>query len=232
MLALLMAQWADWDPFAKGFSAVLVGVLLLVVALWLTIGQISKILSPKPVQTCNPVCETTEWINFVICHTMQLFDNEEAAKSIAQMVTAQISPRELALKELGDPPIVHNVTTLDVKEVDDIRVLVPIEWINGPSVELKMSRLIALEFDLVHFYGVILLTWPGKSDRKIEVKFNERVKLDFDFAIKLFGALEVSLTKIPMFGYVVKQIVALVLSRKRIKLELPALPPNPNANLQ
>ena len=222
-------SWNSLDPASKGFVAVSVGLIVLTLLVWLLLGKITAFLSPKPVQSASTVCEPSEWINFIISHVAPHFQNKDSLRDLEKLISSKISPRSMTIHSLGNPPEISDVTTLEPNEADDIRLLIPVDWKDGPSIDVKLSRRLGIEFDLHAFKGSILINWPGSSDRRLDIGFNKVVKFDFDLALKLFNSVKISLTEVPFMGAIVKAVVSLVLSRRQFRIDLPAAPNSPNS---
>lgn len=219
--AVMSKLWDLLDPFSKGFVAIFISFGIIAILLWLLMDRISKIFSPKAADMNCPVSESTDWLNFILESIMPHFDNQESTAKISKAISRYTSPNRISILSLGNPPVIKEVTTLEMKDGDDIRILVPIQWINGVSLDFFLSKSVCIELDLHYFNGTILLTWPGGNNRKMELRFNETMKLDFDFSIRFLGGIRLSLTAIPIIGAIVKDIVALAISRKQFPIELP-----------
>ena len=221
--------WSSLDPAWKGFVAVSLGLLFLTLFVWLMLGRICLFLSPKPIETSGSVCESSEWMNFIISRLAPHFRGQDSRTRLEKLISSAIAPRSVIIHSLGNPPEINDVTTLELREADDIRFLIPIEWRNGLSLDLILKRRLALEIDIHKFKGQILVNCPGNSDRKIDVRFNRLVTLDFDMSMKLFNRIKISLTETPFLGTIVKRIAALILSRRQFRIDLPAAPATPNS---
>ena len=213
-------------PFFSGFAITFVITIFLIIFLRFIISYIPKLLGSKPI-TYKSVKESTEWLNFLLDKINQHFQNENSIKEFNSFITSKIHPYQLRLLSLGNSPVISYVATLEMQEADDIRLLIPIDWKNGPSFDLiTSSKLIKYEIDLFHFTGQVLVSWPGSSASRLEVRFVGNSCIDFDLSIQLLNFIHFSLTNIPLVGEIVKGIVASYIAKQVFYLYLP----KPNFN--
>lgn len=211
------------NPFALGFVVAFAILLLILVILRLSLPNASKLFAPRPIPY-KSVEESTEWLNFVLYRVMTHFQTEDAIEKISKKVTDKINPHKFKLLSLGNAPTIEHVGTLQMKEPDDIRILVPVDWQGGPSFDLTIGRgrkKIKVEFDLTKFFGKVLMSWPGDSDSSVEIRFDSEFTLDFEVVVQLGPFIRVPVTQLPLLGEIVKGIVAILASRQVIVIDLP-----------
>ena len=126
------------NPFCLGFVLTFTFLLLLLIILRLSLPNASKLFAPRPIPY-KSVEESTEWLNFVLYRVMTHFQTEDAIMKISKKVTDKLKPHKFKLLSLGNAPTIEHVGTLQMKEPDDIRILVPVDWDGGPSFDLTIG---------------------------------------------------------------------------------------------
>ena len=211
------------NPFCLGFVLTFTFLLLLLIILRLSLPNASKLFAPRPIPY-KSVEESTEWLNFVLYRVMTHFQTEDAIMKISKKVTDKIKPHKFKLLSLGNAPTIEHVGTLQMKEPDDIRILVPVDWDGGPSFDLTIgagNMKIRVEFDLKKFFGKVLMSWPGDSDSSLEIRFDSEFTLDFDVVVQFGHAFRIPVTQLPLLGEIVKGVASILVSRQVIVIDLP-----------
>ena len=187
----------------------------------LTVPNAHKLFGKKP----NPYKsfkESTEWLNFIIYRILTHFQTDESIKKINKIVNSSVAPHHFNLLSLGNAPIVKHVLTLEMKDPDDIKILIPLEWKKGPSLDFILNKnLLRVEFDLKYFCGKMLVSWPGSNPTQLEFRLIDEFIIDFDLAIQYKNKVRFSFMKIPLIGQIVKGIIELIVTRQVFELTLP-----------
>ncbi|OHT10378.1 hypothetical protein TRFO_20437 [Tritrichomonas foetus] len=218
------------DYFLYGFTISFTIVIIALLILRVIISHIPRILGSKPL-TYQSVTESTEWLNFIINRVTTHYQSENSIQEINNFITAKVHPIQFHLLSIGNPPVISHVATLEMQEADDIRLLVPIEWRNGPSFDIiGYKQFLNLEIDLLNFTGEILVSWPGSSQNRLEIQFMSGSSIDFDLSIQFLNILHFSVTNIPLIGEIVKGLVACIIAKQVFPVYLPKQPINSEAN--
>ena len=135
------------NSFVLGFSISFIILLVLLVLLRLTIPYVSKLFGNKPIPY-KSTTESTEWLNFVLHRVLSHFQKDESIDLINTIVNSKVKPHYFCLYTLGSSPVVKSVLSLEMKEIEDIKIIIPIEWIDGPFVEFVVDKNLAC----VQFY--------------------------------------------------------------------------------
>lgn len=231
VLSFLNSLDQELNTFLFGVSISFILLLILLILLRLTIPYVSKLFGNKPIPY-KSTTESNEWLNFVLYRILCHFRKRESIDLINEIVNAKIKPHHFNLYTLGSTPIVNNVLTLEMKEVEDIKIIIPIEWIDGPFLQIIVDKNLAcIEFYLKKFAGQILVSWPENSPSQMQFRFIGDLNLEFDLSIQIKNLFYFSLLEIPLLGPVIKGIIELIITRQVFELifPLPNLDPNLSA---
>lgn len=216
------------NPFALGFLFSFIIFFILLVLLRLTIPYVSKLFGNKPIPY-KSTKESNEWLNFILYRVLSHFQTDESIDLINKIVNSKVKPHHFCLFTLGSSPIVKSVLSLEMKEVEDIKIIIPIEWIDGPFLEFVVeNNLACIQFYLKKFIGQILVSWPGNSPSQMEFRFIGDLNLDFDLSIQVKNYFRFSLLEIPLLGPTIKGIIELVITRQVFELIFPLPNLNPD----
>lgn len=212
------------ELFFTCFVITFVIVLVVLFIVSLIAPYFSKLFGTKSVPY-KSVIESTEWLNYILYHTLMHFHNEDSITEINNFIAMKIHSNQFHLISLGKAPVIEHVATLEMQEADDIRLLIPVEWKNGPSLDINKSKFLQIEIDIFYFSGQILASWPGNSPNLLEIKFVGDTKIDIHVAIQFLGLIRISLTDIPLLGKIIKGIISLYVVKQTFHIQLPK--PNP-----
>ncbi|OHS95838.1 hypothetical protein TRFO_38022 [Tritrichomonas foetus] len=220
------------NSFFIGFLFSFISLLVILVILRLTVPYASKLFGNKPIPYKSFV-ESTEWLNFIIYRVLTHFQTDEAIEQINSIVNANIPPHNFRLISLGNAPVIKHVLTLEMKDIDNINIIIPLEWINGPSLDFVLGENLArIEFDLFKFFGQIFISWPENSPTKFEFRFIGDFIVDFDISFQFKEYFRFSLMKIPLIGQIIKGIIELIVVRQVFEITLPDINLDPDSPIQ
>jgi hypothetical protein len=216
--------WAFFLGFVSGF----VILLLLLVFLRLTLPYSRELFGQAPIPY-HSIEESTDWLNFIVYRVLTHLESEESLQRISRIVSAKLNPsgkpRGVALRliSLGNAPTIPKVSTLKMPNPDDIKILIPIEWTRGPSLDLTFGgpRGGRIEVDLSKPAGRVLFSWPGGDARTLRIRFDHDFQFDLEIALVIRSLARLSLTGIPLLGPVLKGIVVFAISRQVFEIDLP-----------
>ncbi|EAY07325.1 hypothetical protein TVAG_139550 [Trichomonas vaginalis G3] len=170
----------------------------------------------------KPVTESTDWLNFSIERFMEIVDSPEGLEKLSNAISNAMAPNYFKLNSIGSNPIISHISTLKMKEADDIRIAVPITLDIGPSFDVGFNcKNLILKIDVIKLKTTLLLTWLGNSDTCIELTFVDGFDIDFYLSVKLFHFLTFTLSEIPILGAIIKALGTLFIQRQVIKINLP-----------
>lgn len=203
-------------------------VLLVLFIISLIAPYFSRLFGAKSVPY-KSVIESTEWLNYILSHFLMHFQSEDSITKINDLIAMKIHSNQFHVISLGKAPIIDHVATLEMQEADDIRLLIPIEWESGPSLDIFKSKFLKIEFDLLNFSGQILASWPGNSPNLLEIKFVGDTKIDIHTAIQFLNIIRISITDIPLLGKIIKGFISLYIVKQTFHINLPK--PNPKKEM-
>lgn len=202
--------------------------LLILLVLRGVIPFIAKVIPPMELTT-KPVTESVDWLNFSIERAMDILDTPEGLEKVSNAVSNMIAPNHFKLHSIGQNPIISHISTLKMKEADDIRIVMPIRCDIGPSFDIGLNRKnLILRLDVIKFNTTMLLTWQGNNDTCVELSFVNNFEIDFYLSLKLFMFFSFSISEIPIIGAIIKSIVTLFLQSQIYKINLPKPLPREN----
>ena len=211
--------------FLVGFVISFSILLILLIFLRLTIPYISKLFGKRsiPYQIYE---ESTDWFNFVVYRIMSHFGTEESINLINEIVNSKIYPHQFRLLSLGKPPIIQSVLTLEKKKTEDIKIIIPLEWINGPSFDFILKKkILRIEFTFTQFRGKVFVSWPENSPQNLKFRFIDDMNLDYNLSIQFKNIIRFSLLQIPLLGPIIKGLLEVIITRQVFEIEFP----NPTA---
>ncbi|EAX94397.1 hypothetical protein TVAG_194830 [Trichomonas vaginalis G3] len=164
--------------------------------------------------------ESTDWLNFIIYRVLTHFQTPESIAKINALVNDKVKPAKFELLTLGNSPVIPYVATLDVNNKDDIKILIPLTWEEGPSLNFSMlNENLTAEVDLKLFKGTLLVSWPTNQEIDLEIRFINDCKIDFDVSLILFKNTWLPLSSIPLFGPVIKGLISFFMTKGAIKVK-------------
>lgn len=208
------------NSFCKGFLISFLICFFILLILRLTIPYASKLFGNQPIPYQSDV-ESTAWLNFIIDRFIFHFQSKETLNAINNVVNEKIHPMRFQLVSFGNTPSIGNVETLEMKQADDIKILIPMHWKKGPSFDMKVNGCTEIMVDLLNFNGKVLIEWLGNSESDVRVRFIENVILDFDLSIRLFDLFEFSLTRVPLLDPIIKGLISVFISKQVVNIPLP-----------
>lgn len=212
------------NSFYTGFFISFIICFIVLIILRLTIPYASKLFGNQPIPYQSEV-ESTDWLNFILDRFISHFQSKETLDKVSNILNEKIHPMRFKLVSLGNTPVIGSVETLEMKQADDIKILIPMKWKCGPSFDLSVNGCTEIMVDLLNFEGKALIEWLGNSESDVKVRFLENVILDFNLSVKLFNIFNFSLTRIPFLDPIIKGLISLIISKQIFDIPLP----NPNA---
>ena len=216
-------------PFFVGFLITFILLLVAFLFLRITVPYATKLFGSNPIPY-KSFKESTDWLNFILYRVLTHFQTAESIQRINELVTSKIKFAKFNLLSLGRTPQIPSVSTLKMKDQNDIKILIPLSWENGPSFDISLlHNNIVFESDLVLFKGTLLVSWPPNNEINVELRFVGDIQVDFEVCVLLFNKYRFSITQLPLFGPIIKGILPFILTKRSIiiKAEL-SLPPNLN----
>lgn len=211
--------------FFQVFIWTIIIFILILALIRITLPHIAFLFNPDEIPY-KKTQESTEWLNFILTRILSHFQSEDALAQICKIISNEV-PLLKKLKpeilSIGTSPLINSVQTFDIKDPGDIRLLVPIEWIRGPSVRLHFQNFIEIEFDLLKFSGKILAEWPPDNSNIVTFSSVGQIRMLFDLTIRFKKYLEFSLLKIPLLGSIINFIVPAFLAKSHFQLNLNAI---------
>jgi len=192
---------------------------IIIIVLRLSLPYIVQVLSPKSLKQSS-YQESTEWLNFVLNQAFYIAESPQYIDKINMGLEEALSSGIIKVVSLGIAPTIKHVSTCQMQEADDVKMVFPIDIAHGPSVDIRGSNWV-IEFDLKSFSSQIHMNWPGNKDSCIELMFCDHFHLDFVLNVRLFSFLNFSITEIPVLGPTIKYFVILFLQRQKFKLPMP-----------
>lgn len=168
--------------------------------------------------------ETTIWINSLVSKVMSHFRTEEGINFIEKTTNDKIAEKKLELKlhTVGKSPTVNAVSTITHKD-DASEVIVPVEWIAGPSCDISYTpnKDFRIEFDLRRLQATAHLAWKSVGEKEfIYLTFDKPEQ--FDVAISIVTPWYRISPFICPFGPILFRFVAgILINLSPIKIELP-----------
>jgi hypothetical protein len=211
-------------PMGPGFATAAIAtaaavVLLLVVAYFL-LPLVSPLLR-APAITARFTRESTEWLNFIFDQVASRM-NEPAYLAHLASSLAWPRPGSVVIRSMGNAPTVPYVATLEMAHSDDISLLVPFQWSDGPSLDWAVGgRRLALEIDVRRVAGRALLSWLGEDPHTVALRFDRGLVLDVDVAVRIGPGIAFYATALPLIGPIVVGVLVLLIERGRYSFALP-----------
>ena len=203
-------------PFFVGFLISFILIFLLLLLLRTTFPYASKLFGSTPIPY-KSFKESTDWLNFIVYRVLTHFQTEKSKERINEFVSRKIKIGQFRLLSLGNTPQIPYVSTLKLKDKNDIKILIPISWENGPSCDLSMiNDNIIIEADLLLFKGTLLVSWPSNNEINVELRFIGETQVDFEACVLLLHKWRFSITQLPLFGPIVKGILPFILTKRSI----------------
>ena len=197
-------------------------IFFCLIILWFIAPYIAKLFAPKPLPFKSVSTENTDWLNFSVERFLETIDSPKTIDKISNLVSNQLSPNYFKLHSIGQSPTISHISTLEMKEADDIRIVIPVEMKVGPSFDIGFKRKkVILEFDILKLKTELLFTWPGNSETQVEISFVNKFDLDFYLSIKLFGFFHFSISEAPIIGTLFKCGVSTYIGKQVFRMKLP-----------
>jgi hypothetical protein len=199
-------------PFATGFlwGAALAFLLLLI--LWILVPPISRLFFPSSI-TDRPARESTQWLNFILHRLSFHFSNASSLKKLNESL-----PRNLHLVSLGNSPVITHVDTLEMVRCDEVRLLIPIDWLDGPSLDVAVRPGFHIEIEIRQIVACVLVAWPGSE---LRISVDRGAVIECDITARFGAAARISIGSCPLIGTVVKAIVVAAIVRRPIVIPIP-----------
>jgi hypothetical protein len=159
--------------------------------------------------------ESTKWLDFIMQQIISRLQQQEILDDFNRSLS------NCHIRSIGSAPSIPYVGTLKMHQPDDVRLLIPIQWINGPSFDFTASRNLTLEVDVSQIQCRIMVSWPGDNPRVIEIRFDREFAIKCDIGIRFSGGLGFSLTQIPLIGRIGTDLIVAAGMRNKIVLTLP-----------
>ena len=197
-------------------------IFICLIVLYFIVPYIMKLFAPKPLPFKSLSTENTDWLNLSVERALEHIDSPQTFEKISNLISNQLAPNYFKLHSIGKSPTISHISTLEMKEADDIRVVIPVEMKVGPSFDIGFKRKkIIFEVDILKLKTELLFTWPGNSETQVEISFVNKFDLDFYFSIKLFGLLHFSISEAPILGTLFKCGVSTYIGKQVFKMKLP-----------
>lgn len=214
-------------------NAFLLGFLITFLILFVTIGILrttipygSKLFGTNQIPY-KSFEESTDWLNFILHRVLSHFKTPESIEKINESISEKIKFAKFKLNSIGNTPQIPYVSTLNLKNQLDLKLLIPIIWEGGPSIDITMmNEKIVVEADILKFKGTVLVSWPPNNKIDVELKLVGETDIDFEICIFLWKKYRFSLTKLPVFGPIIKGIVPFILTRKFISFKAEMIIPD------
>jgi hypothetical protein len=204
------------NSFVFGFFFVF--CLLIVLAIISTI-YLKYYLEPKPIPIDPEYLseESTEWINLIFERILSHFQSQKGMDKISLLINEKIAPNVLTLHSVGESPIFNTIQVENANEFKDMKFLIPIEWQNGFSFDLKMNK-ITIFIDIFKLKLNSLLTFPEEG--KFQIEFFGKNLFQFHFSIQIFNFI-FCLTQNPIFGMIIQAVFSYFLNNQKFSFDLP-----------
>jgi hypothetical protein len=208
------------NPFLLGFLSSFLLLVVIFGLLYLFVYVNSKLFRPRPIAYKSST-ESTDWLNFILFRVMSHFQTKEAITRINALLADKLGEGRLNILTLGNSPTIPQVKTVAMPQADDIKILVPLEWDGGPSLDFNLIRnRLSVEVDLTHFHAVVMFSWPGSGCTTLEIRFDPDFVLDLHIGLK-FGNHRFAITKAPVLGPILTGLATFAISRQVLQIDLP-----------
>jgi hypothetical protein len=185
---------------------------LVLVLLWLIVPPVARLLFPASISD-RAARESTEWLNFVLHRLSVHFSTASSLKK----VNDSLGP-DVRLVSLGNAPTISHVDTLEMVRCDEVRLLIPIDWRDGPSRDVSVRPGFVIEIDIRQIVARVLVAWPGAE---LRISVDSGAVIDCDIAARIGRAVRFSIGTFPLVGTVVKAIVTAAIVRRPIIIPIP-----------
>lgn len=213
-------------PFLVGFLITFLILFAALLLLRITVPYASKLFGSIPIPY-KSFKESTDWLNFILFRVMTHFQTEESRERINEIVSKNLKIAKFNIRSLGKSPEIPYVATLKVKDENDIKLLIPIVWENGPSVDVSLlDENIVFEADIDVFKGSLLISWPADKEIDIEIRFVGEAIFDFSACVLLMKKFRISISELPLIGPILKGIVPFIITKRSIRFKADIIPPN------
>jgi hypothetical protein len=204
--------------FDSSFGKWFVGTILLFLAFLVLLRILALLIAtfrrPPPFPT-KFTRESTRWLDFILHHVIARLQNDEVREHI------NASSPQLKIRAAGAAPSIPYVGTLEMERADDVRLLIPIDWVDGPSLDLITPLGPVIEIDVNSVQCRVLISWPGDNPSVIEIRFDREYRIDCDVAVRFTPTLAFSLTGLPLIGRTVTQFAIAILAKQQFVLPIP-----------
>jgi len=217
-------------PFVFGFLVSIFLLFLVLVLLRLTIPYASRIFGQNSIPYLSSR-ENTDWFNYLSSRIFSHFQNPETIEQISRMVNEKIQPARLFIRSLGQIPRICSASTVQLPNPDTIRILFPLEWKGGPSIDLYLPKFkLLIELDIIMFKGTVNLNCPPTKDIEMEISFQDDIEFDFEMSFIWLSKYKFTLTRTPLIGPILKGILPLILLKNGLKINANFEIPDPLTN--
>lgn len=202
----------NWGWFWIGFTSILVFLKLIeYITNFILRKSIKK--SPEPANQK----ESVQWLNYITNRVM-LYCHEP---KIMSKINSKLAEKNITLVSLGNSPIISSIKTYPMKEADILHFLAAIDYENGPSLDIKISKLFKISVDILQLKSHLYIYWPSKDKNFLEFSFADKIISEIHLSVNLFQILTLNITQIPIVKSIVQDIVMYKLATLTFHLPLP-----------
>jgi hypothetical protein len=173
-----------------------------------------KLLRPPPFRG-EITQESTIWLNFILQQVVGRLRHGPILTELNK------SHSTVHIHSVRSAPIIPYVATVKMQHPDDVRLLIPLRWTDGPSVDIALSPSWTIEIDLRRIQCRVIVTWPADNPAIVEVRFDREFALECDFAVRFTKGWGISLSGIPLIGPIATAWSVAFLAQKTFVLPLP-----------
>jgi hypothetical protein len=211
------------NAFLLGLIAGFLGLLVVIFVLRMTVPYSGRLFAPNPIPYRSKK-ESTDWLNFTIYRILTHFESERVLTELSHIISSKIHPHSFRLISLGNAPRIPSISTIDTGCPDDIRIIIPIDWNGGPSIDLAIGSRprLRVEVDLIRIQGQLLFSWPGGIEHTLQVRLDHDFTLELEIGLQIGQMFQISITRLPLLGPVLTGIVVFVVTRHVFAIDFPA----------
>ena len=196
--------------------------VLLLILLRITLPHVAFLFYPDEIPY-KSTTESTQWLNFVLTRVVSHFQSPQTLLEISHLIQEKVSflkEAQLSISTIGTSPIIKSVQTLNTKDPGDIKLLIPLTWSRGPSIDVTFSNGISIGLDLINFNGKFLIEWPPDNYNIVYIRSVGQIKVSFDIIISFKQFIQFNLQNIPLIGAIINYLAPAFLAKYEYKLDL------------